>query len=152
MFDHQRLRTDLLALALLAVTVFAGLSLFRGTATAGTWTLTLCDVFWGDRGQLNYWSLYLDEDRSDYAGTVIRTSPAGAAYTGNRLTYAISMSNNTGRAGAVTLSAPFPVGTTYVAGSAQISPDNGIIAATNGQLTWKGTPAVNQTTIVSYSA
>ena len=28
MFDHQRLRTDLLALGLLAVTVFVGLSLF----------------------------------------------------------------------------------------------------------------------------
>ena len=130
----------------------AGLGVFKGTPTAGTWTLTVCDRYWGDRGQLNYWSLYLDEDRSDYAGTVVSTTPANAAYTGNTLTYNIVVPNNTGRAGAVTLVAPFPAGAAYVAGSGRMVPSNGAIVITNGQLTWTGNFVPNQTITVTYQA
>lgn len=128
----------------------AGLGVFKGAQTNGFWALSLCDAYWGDTGQMNDWSLYLDEDRSDYAGTVINAAPAGVAFTGDTLNYSIVIPNNTGRYGNVSVTAPFPAGSSYVAGSAQSSSSNGAFALASSQLAWAGSLASNDAVTVSY--
>ncbi len=130
----------------------AGLSIFKGARTAGTWTLTVCDRYWGDKGQLNFWNLYLDDDRSDYSGTVINAAPSGAVIPGNTVTYSIVVPNNSGRDGVVSISAPLPAEVAYVAGSARTSPATGNLVATNNQLTWNGSILASQSVTLTYQA
>ncbi len=128
------------------------LAAFKLKNPAGAWQLSACDGYWGDVGRINSWSLFLDEDRSDYAGLRTAVSPAAPAHNGDALTISVAISNNLSRAGNVTLVDPVPVGTSYIPGSAAVSPSGGTLDTSSGRVAWSGTLAAGQSATLSFRA
>ncbi|WP_374531769.1 proprotein convertase P-domain-containing protein [Novosphingobium sp.] len=108
------------------------LSAFNGKNAAGTWTLEVCDQFQADSGTFYQADLYLTGASGPYADlSLSMTSSTSAPTSGGAISYSLTVSSSAGStssASGITVSAPLPSGTVFVAssGSGSYNPATGL--------------------------
>ncbi len=73
------------------------------------------------------------------------------AQSGKPLTYTVVVANDDYVAGTLTLSDPYPAGTSYRAGSAQVTPAGGTLNTAGGALTWTGNVPARSSVTVTFA-
>jgi uncharacterized repeat protein (TIGR01451 family) len=93
----------------------APLSAFNGVASAGTWTLEICDAFPGaDNGTFLHAELYLSPPEADLSLT--KSVSNGAPFIGDPVVYTLTLSNAAsplGTATGIVVSDALPAGVTF---------------------------------------